>query len=120
MCHAFVPGNISEQTEKVIKVGSIYLIYNFSVKEYKPDEKFRCIHNDQQITFTNFTKIEIIEKDDKLIPEHMFDFYDLGDLKEVADRNIYLTGMSQSRRIFLMIFSMFLCLFINNLQLNFI
>lgn len=90
--HAFVPIAQADEMEKKLKLGKNYKIYNFIVKNYKHDEKFRCIHSEKQIMLTNHTKVaEVIESDD-LIPNNIFDFYDLDDLKPIANQNTYLTG----------------------------
>lgn len=93
--HAFVAGNLADDMEKNVEVGNVYCISDFTVNEYKADEKFRCIYSDKQIAFTNSTKVKLMEND-KLIADNMFDFYDLGDLKEIADKNVYLTGIIYS------------------------
>lgn len=90
--HAFIPGTIAEKVEEEIKVGKIYSIFNFMVKDYKPEDRFRCIENDRQIIFTSFTKVEELHDNDSLISDNVFDFYDLSDLKQIANKNIYLTG----------------------------
>lgn len=90
--HAFIPGNLADQNSNLISNGNLYVMYDFTVKEYKPEEKFRCVRSEMQIIFTNSTKVEALLKDDKLIQDNMFDFSDLGDLKGAAHKNIYLTG----------------------------
>lgn len=50
--HAFVPGNVIDKHEDKLVEGNICSISNFTVKEYKPDEKFRCINSDKQFIFT--------------------------------------------------------------------
>jgi hypothetical protein len=92
--HAFVPGNIIQNHEHKLSDGNICKISNFSVKEYKPEEKFRCINSEKQIILTTYSKVEKIEQDDMLIAKNIFDFYDLCDLAEIANENLYLTGMS--------------------------
>lgn len=90
--HAFVPGNIIDKHEDKLKEGNICFISNFSVKEYKVDEKFRCVNNDKQIILTTYTDVRKSPKDDILIANNMFDFYDLSELSEIANQNVYLTG----------------------------
>lgn len=98
--HAFVPAAIVEAHEEKLKEGNICTFYNFSVKDYKNEEKFRVVNNDRQIMLTNYTQIEKINQDDTLIAKDMFDFYDLCDLKEIADQNLYLTGkFSQCQQV---------------------
>ncbi|KAK1385260.1 hypothetical protein POM88_022995 [Heracleum sosnowskyi] len=91
--HAFVPGNIIENHEDKFSEGNICKISNFSVKQYKPDEKFRSINSDKQIILTTYSKVEKIYPDDMLIPKNMFDFYDLCDLSDITNDNLYLTDV---------------------------
>lgn len=91
--HAFVPGNIIEKHEDKLLEGNICNITNFFVKDYKMEDKFRCINNDRQIMLTTYSKVVKFDEDDLLIPKNMFDFYDLCDLSDIANENVYLTGM---------------------------
>lgn len=43
--HAFVPGNIIEKHEDKLQEGNICSISNFSVKDYKSEDKFRCVNS---------------------------------------------------------------------------
>lgn len=90
--HAFVPGNIIEKHEDKLQEGNICSISNFSVKDYKSEDKFRCVNSEKQIIFTNYTEVRRFEDNDMLIAKNIFDFYDLGDLSEIANVNVYLTG----------------------------
>ncbi|KAK1375639.1 hypothetical protein POM88_031832 [Heracleum sosnowskyi] len=63
-------------------------------KDYKAGDRFRCIDSNRQIILTNFTEIEEIHANDSLIPHNVFDFYDLNDLKVIANKNIYLPGVT--------------------------
>lgn len=89
---AFVPDNISEKMEEKVNVGKIYVISNFTVKDYKPYERFRCVRSERQIIFTDYTNIEEVHDNETLIQENDFDIFDLADLKEEAKQNVYLTG----------------------------
>lgn len=71
--HAFVLGSISDEKLEEIVIGRIYIISNFTVKEYRPADKFRCIRADKQIIFTAYTKIEEIAENQTLIQENVFD-----------------------------------------------
>lgn len=94
--HAFVPGNVIDKHENGLNEGNIYAIANFSVKEYRFDEKFRCINSEKQIIFTAYTEVYKVDADESLIPNNMFDFYDLSDLSDIANQNKYLTGKTLS------------------------
>ncbi|KAK1373315.1 hypothetical protein POM88_029508 [Heracleum sosnowskyi] len=61
---AFIPGSVSEEIEQKIEVGKCYTFSNFTIKEYKAEDKYRC---------------------------NGFDFFDLNDLGSLAHQNVYLT-----------------------------
>lgn len=90
---AFVPSVLAHKYESKIVVGDIHVLSNFNVKDYKPDEKFRCVCCEKQIYFSNFTEVEHFAEDDIMIPRDIFDFADLGDLIDISDDNTYLTGL---------------------------
>lgn len=90
--HAFVPGTLAGKNEYDVIVGKVYSIFNFSVKEYRAEEKFRCIQSNKQIIFTTYTKVKEIDDNGTFIEQNMFDFFDLSDLKQMANKNVYLTG----------------------------
>lgn len=79
--------------ESKLVIGNIYLFKNFTVKEYKSVDKFRCVHKDIQIVFSNDTKVVHLEKTDVLIEHAVFDFYDLSDLIQLSNQTTYLTCM---------------------------
>ncbi|KAL1826291.1 hypothetical protein ACET3Z_004703 [Daucus carota] len=89
----FVPALVAQKYERKIVVGNIYALSNFTVKDYKPDDKFRCVCCEKQIYFSNFTEVEPIAEDGVMIAHDMFDFSDLGDLIDIADDNTYLTDV---------------------------
>ncbi|KAK1354041.1 hypothetical protein POM88_047297 [Heracleum sosnowskyi] len=88
--HGFVPGNIAEEFLKNLGLGMVHIISNFQVKNYKTDEKYKCINYDRQVIFTHHTNIEQLTEDDPCIDTNAFDFYDLADLKDLANLNIFL------------------------------
>ena len=90
--HAYVPANLIQKHDKNVVDGSVCIISEFTVKDYKKEDKFRCINSEKQIIFTKDTECIKIDEDDLLIPNNIFDFYDLAELKEIADSNVYLTG----------------------------
>lgn len=91
--YAFVPGIVLEKHEDILLLGNICSFYNFSVKNYRNDEKFRCIQSDKKIILTNYTEVKIINEDQMLIQNNMFNFYDQSELDKIASDNVYLTGM---------------------------
>ncbi|KAL1824011.1 hypothetical protein ACET3Z_010789 [Daucus carota] len=91
--HAFAPGNVIDKHEEKFTVGNICTIANFIVKEYKTDEKFRCINRSTQIILTEYTDVTKKKHEDKLIAQNMFDFYDLSGLNDLANKNVFLTDV---------------------------
>lgn len=91
--HAYVPADKADKMESQLVVGNIYLFQNFTVKEYRKDDKFRPIHKDIQIVFSNDTKVVSLDESDVLIEQEVFDFYDISDLKQLSKQTTYLTGM---------------------------
>ncbi|KAK1393414.1 hypothetical protein POM88_012470 [Heracleum sosnowskyi] len=88
--HGFVPGNVAEEFLKNFGLGMVHIISNFQVKNYKPDEKYKCINYDRQVIFTHHTNIEQLTEDDPCIDTNAFDFYVLDDVKDLANLNIFL------------------------------
>lgn len=70
----------------------MYLFKNFTVKDYKQTDKFRCLLKDIQVVFSSDTKIELLEESDIVIEHGVFDFYELGDLKNLTKQTTYLAG----------------------------
>ena len=99
--HAFVPGKVLQNNETKLIDGNVCVISNFTIKNYENSEKFRVVNHDKQIILTTYTHIEKEEKDDGFIQKNMFDFYDLGQLDEIADQNIFLTGYNQQSKLIL-------------------
>ncbi|KAK1372882.1 hypothetical protein POM88_029075 [Heracleum sosnowskyi] len=91
--HAFVPGAVAEDIEKQVELGVIYLIQNFTVKDYKVEDKFRCIKKEIQIVIGSDTTLKPLEENDVSIERCWFDFYDLEDLKPLGKQNTYLTDV---------------------------
>ena len=55
--HAFVPESLTDKMTRIIEEGKIYLIKNFTVKDYTETDKYRVVHMDRQIVFTTETKV---------------------------------------------------------------
>lgn len=64
------------------------------MKDYKNDDKFRCIQKDIHIVLGDNTEIKPMDENEVSIEHAWFDFYDLADLKPLANQNTYLTGSS--------------------------
>ncbi|KAL1811212.1 hypothetical protein ACET3Z_021277 [Daucus carota] len=89
--HAFIPGQNVDKFEEKIIVPNLFIVSDFEVQAYKADDKFRCLHNTKQLIFDGETKMKDIEDDNSIAKEEVFDFYDHADLKNIADKNLYLT-----------------------------
>lgn len=94
MKHAAIWKPYINNYENILKEGKIYNINNFAVKPY---EKMRCVRSPNQISFTNYTKVQRITgaEYEKKISDNKFDFFDLGDIAESKTRieNDDLIGM---------------------------
>ncbi|XP_017256663.1 replication protein A 70 kDa DNA-binding subunit E-like [Daucus carota subsp. sativus] len=91
--HAFVPGTEADELAKLLEVGKVYLIENFTVSDYTSDDKFRCVRKEIQIVFDNQTKITPLEEKAVNIEKHVFDFFDLSDLKSLVNQQTYLADV---------------------------
>uniref|UniRef100_A0A165YUZ5 Replication protein A 70 kDa DNA-binding subunit B/D first OB fold domain-containing protein n=1 Tax=Daucus carota subsp. sativus TaxID=79200 RepID=A0A165YUZ5_DAUCS len=91
--HAFVPGSVAASLEPILQIGKIYLFNNFTAKDYKADEKFRPVHKTWQIVLGQETKITCLDENEVAIDKAAFDFYDLADLKDLANQSTYLTDV---------------------------
>ncbi|KAL1802377.1 hypothetical protein ACET3Z_031024 [Daucus carota] len=89
--HAFVPESLTEKMTRIIEEGKIYLIKNFTVKDYTEKDKYRVVHMDRQIVFTSETKVKELDETDIFIPNNSFDLFEYSDLKEQAQQVTYLT-----------------------------
>ncbi|KAL1815735.1 hypothetical protein ACET3Z_018309 [Daucus carota] len=88
--HAFVGEAYMKKFEDSLIEGRIYVIENFNVKPYTEKEKHQCFKDDMHIFFSSYTHETIVEKDDKLIPENVFGFYDILELGDIANQNVFL------------------------------
>ena len=101
--HAFVPGKVVENNETKLIDGNVCIISNFTIKDYENNEKFRVVNHNKQIILTTYTHIEKVEVDDGFIQKNMFNFYDLGQLDDISDKNVFLTGYKLMSNIILLI-----------------
>lgn len=90
--HGFVPGICADNLETKFNVGKVCIIKNFTVQDYKTDDKFRCIRKDFQLIFSNETQIKEIEDTGKTLPQNVFDFIDHSELQQMTKQNTYLAG----------------------------
>lgn len=67
------------------------------MKEYKLEDKFRCLRNDVQLIFSNETQIKAIDEDDGTsIENNAFDFYEHSELNELTKQITYSAGNSNN------------------------
>lgn len=92
---AFVPGFKAERIEKEVVVGKLYTFHNFTVKDYKEDDKYRCVRMDKQIILTDHTQVTELQEGEAIIEKNVFDFFHLADLKGLSKQNVYLAGTYQ-------------------------
>ncbi|KAK1366288.1 hypothetical protein POM88_041849 [Heracleum sosnowskyi] len=88
---AFIPGSVSEEIEQKIEVGKCYTFSNFTIKEYKAEDKYRCVRMDKQLIFSKHTDVRELDEHELIIEKNGFDFFDLNDLGSLAHQNVYLT-----------------------------
>ena len=86
---------MAAKLEAILEIGQIYLFENFTVKDYKADEKFRPVRKNWQIVLGQETKITSLDENEVAIDKAAFDFYDLADLKDLANQSTYLTSIYQ-------------------------
>lgn len=90
--HAWIPTSRNDEMARVMHIGKIYKIRNFTVQFHKPTDKFRCLRNDKQIVFTKDTTVQDMAENEVVIPLDYFDFYEHSQLKELSEQTTYLTG----------------------------
>ncbi|KAK1378800.1 hypothetical protein POM88_025544 [Heracleum sosnowskyi] len=88
---AFIPGSVSEEIEQKIEVGKCYTFSNFTIKEYKAEDKYSCVRMDKQLIFSKHTDVRELDEHELIIEKNGFDFFDLNDLGSLAHQNVYLT-----------------------------
>lgn len=92
--HAFVPGSVAESIERDIAVGKVFLIENFTVKDYEASDIFRPFAKEIQIVFDDQTRITQLDEEKVYIDQFVFDLYDLADLEPQSKQRKYLIGTS--------------------------
>ncbi|WOG88852.1 hypothetical protein DCAR_0208087 [Daucus carota subsp. sativus] len=88
--HAFVPGSVAESIERDIAVGKVFLIENFTVKDYEASDIFRPFAKEIQIVFDDQTRITQLDEEKVYIDQFVFDLYDLADLEPQSKQRKYL------------------------------
>lgn len=57
--HGFIPTKCADQHEHNLRLGKLCIIKDFTVQNYKKEERFRPVQNDKHIIFLNDTKLEM-------------------------------------------------------------
>ena len=94
--HATVPGSISERMDHALKIGNIYVIKNFQVKDYTEKDTYRPVEMDRKIVLTTETRLKDVAETEVFIQKNIFDLYEYSELKKRADQVMYLTGKKLS------------------------
>lgn len=89
----FVPPAMADRMARLIRVGKMYIIKKFQVKDYTAKDKFRPVQMDTQIVFITDTKVKEIDENDIFIPKNMFDFYQFEDLPKMAKQVVHLVDI---------------------------
>ena len=90
--HVFIPAAIADKMSSIIEEGKIYLIKNFTVKDFTEKDNYRVVHMDKQISFTTETRVKELDDSEIFIPTNNFDLFQFSDLKSQATQDVYLTG----------------------------
>lgn len=103
--HAFVPGSVADGIERHLAVGKVFLIENFTVKDYEASDIFRPFAKEIQIVFDDQTRITQLDEEKVYIDQFVFDLYDLADLEPQAKQRKYLIGSASN---YIILFCLFL------------
>ena len=90
---AYVPAYLSDKWKRLLKLGNMYTITNFNVKTLTPDDKWRTVNIDRQISFTNQTRAREITENEYFIPQNSFDFYSFNELDALSNQKVLLAGI---------------------------
>ncbi|XP_063942969.1 uncharacterized protein LOC108223717 [Daucus carota subsp. sativus] len=91
--HVFIPAAIADKMSSIIEEGKIYLIKNFTVKDFTEKDNYRVVHMDKQISFTTETRVKELDDSEIFIPTNNFDLFQFSDLKSQATQDVYLTDV---------------------------
>ncbi|WOG83656.1 hypothetical protein DCAR_0102833 [Daucus carota subsp. sativus] len=91
--HVFIPAAIADKMSRIIEEGKIYLIKNFTVKDFTEKDNYRVVHMDKQISFTTETRVKELDDSEIFIPTNNFDLFQFSDLKSQATQDVYLTDV---------------------------
>lgn len=82
--HVFIFASDVMKFEDFFEEGSIYIIDNFSVREYNKDI-VKCIRNNKQISLSQYTRVSHCLEDDGLILKQYFDFEVIGNIPNLIN-----------------------------------
>ena len=74
-------------------LGTINIISDFTVQAYKATESFKCVRAQNQLIFSQETKIQQLDEKQAKIANEFFDLYDHSEVKPFANQTAYLIGL---------------------------
>lgn len=88
--HATIGKNLAPTFKKTLQEGKIYVIKKFNISKNK--ETYAVVENNSSmIEFCFDTIVTEEDYDDNIIPQHVFNFVNFGELQNRADKQL-LTG----------------------------
>ncbi|KAL8155293.1 hypothetical protein AgCh_000605 [Apium graveolens] len=75
------------------------LIRNFTVQKYKDDDNLCPVHSENQLIFSADTLIKHVKGKGEQFEKDTFDFYDHGELDQLADKILYLIDKVDSSNV---------------------
>ncbi|WOH09908.1 hypothetical protein DCAR_0729368 [Daucus carota subsp. sativus] len=102
--HAFIPAVCAYDLERKIMLGTINIISDFTVQAYKATESFKCVRAQNQLIFSQETKIQQLDEKQAKIANEFFDLYDHSEVKPFANQTAYLidiVGIITDHEIFI-------------------
>lgn len=90
--HAWMGEAILRYFDKIFDEGHAYVIKNFIVKYYEPSETNRCFKDEQHIVLSCSTRAYRVKENISNIPFTVWNFTELGILKEFDDNLNHFIG----------------------------
>lgn len=95
--HTFIATKHSEKLKDEPKEGAIYIVSNFTVKEYRGHETYHPVRCDKHIYFTEHTTCKKAGEDGLPIEPYAFDFFASEEIESSADDNRFLISNTHSQ-----------------------
>ena len=90
--HATIRNSFAPKFQPHLREGKLYSLTNFRVAEYKTNDNYRPIKNNNKIVFLLTAIIKELEETEITISRHKFDFVDYKTIIQRIDNNVNLTG----------------------------